>query len=771
MKKLSEFGIQIHSESRLITLDKSIGKLTKMTLNLLRSAFYFSRCNILAFPSTEFKPLDLLGVIYSKMYMRDILVISSPKKIKCHINRLDSIFLNSEKVQQHLIPFTKSYNRQNFFEIIDENEIIEFDSVASPNSRKILFSKDLIDIDKDNLRKKKYVNKKDTDLNSINLNIGLIIIEDVESFLFSESYFKSLVDIARNSRVKFLFIFSNPYSKYISKITHDLEALTLFFDENFLVRNSKFLIDQSILKIATEANHNIDNKNNYEIEYKVISNINPANIDTYYKDFLRQKSKYENILSEYVDLVKIIDTRFFELYNCFTHPGEYACQFYIKGSFHFYSSIDDFIDIVRASLSNASIEIKDIFDFMLSNLMAFYLELRESKRFFDKKSYKLNGKNFSLLTFLKSNDKEINIHSKYLILVNNVYEKRQLFDDITNLKLKHIWLENINIKNYSEIHTADNQTILLVPGPLRYVSQMPNVLNYFKSIIFFTFEGMNNQSLTSQMKFYKYKVISNKSSEYFHKLITALKIDYNTLPKFLRNMMSLSEIPEEILSDIEYKKVPTSPILKPSITIKFLELKSRKIKQKSYNKTQRVLTYNFDTGYEFKKVKLLKVENLVLDIEGKKNILDLMSEIYDLKKSVDIDAINEYYSLLIDYYDNTGISLEEFYQRYKKYANKPKSIYEFRVWLNQGVIGPESAQDIESLAQAMGNDILLQNAKYVFDQIKKIWSNHVQMGRKLKRIIEKIAENKHFKPDSFEERVVYDNLLFYKVKEVKFKKQ
>ncbi len=775
MKDLKDYNIKINCPSRneMIDFAKESSKLTRMTLKLLLSGIHYNNTWIVANPNNEFRIIPILTYLFKQNFHKDVLVVSDSiknknyrKKIKSHVERFERIQIGTNSIKEEVVPLIKSLNRESFYENGFEIEH-DFRYLNSNNLSKILFSSDLYDLSIDKLKKEKYFDKKSISLNILKINIGLIIIENID--IFSDVYYDSFLELLKpliKKDIKLIIHFSNPFSKYISKLEKDIGTNVLLYDSSFYLRNKEVLYNPAWDgKNSSISDYELDNKFSYSLNYKIVGDLDPGNVDYYFEEFLRLKEYSKGILKDET-LLHLISNRFEELYNTALHPNDYTFSFFLN-EFYPNSSVDEFIEIAKKEYKSASDEENILVENLLGTLYSFYLELKNTKRYSDSKSFNNESKNYFLMSYLKEQDIEENIQKQFTIISQNSYERRKVCQDIYDLQLKHIFSDNIQITTIQDFN-ASHEDEVIYPGCPKTIRELSILLNNSKELLFVVYKGINKSTLQKQLKELENREFNIERKNYFIKIFKQLEISPELIPPFL-DIQNLEEyVPIEVeqveIPVFEEKTLDKEIKQKNDIRIRFVELKSKTRKIKSFYSRQSLITYNKDISSELREVRHLKKGDIVLDIDGKRSVLEIMCDIYELNSRVDLDSILEYYNKLSSHLTLAQLTLQEFYDQYVSFAEKPKGISEFRHWIKQATIGPEMSQDIKAIGQALKDDYLIENYEYIYAQIEKIRINHMQMGRKLKRIVEKVVGKKNI--DSFEELLILNHLSFFEVREI-----
>ncbi|MBU0459697.1 MAG: hypothetical protein KJ771_02720, partial [Nanoarchaeota archaeon] len=479
MKDLKDYDIKINCPSRdeMIDFATESSKLTRMTLKLLLSGIHYNNTWVIANPNSELRIIPILTYLFKENFHKDIFILSDSiknknyrKKIKSHVERFEKIQIGTNSIKEEIVPLVKSLNRESFYENGFEIEH-DFSYLNSNNLSKILFSSDLYDLSMDRLKKDKYYDKKSISLNVLNINIGLIIIENID--IFSDVYYDSLLELLKpliKKKIKLLIHFSNPFSKYISRFETDLEANILLYDSSFYLRNKDVLYNAAWDgKKSLISDYELDNKHSYSLNYKIIDDLDPGNVDYYFEEFLKLKEYSKRILKDET-LLHLINQRFDELYNTALHPNDYTFSFFLN-EFYPNSSIDEFIEIVRKDYELASDEENILVENLLGTLYSFYRELKDTKRYSDIKSFNTESKNFFLLSYLKEQDLEENTQKQFTILSQNAFERKKVRRDIYDLQLQHLSSDNIRITTIQDFTVAHEDEVIY-PGCPKTIKEL-----------------------------------------------------------------------------------------------------------------------------------------------------------------------------------------------------------------------------------------------------------------------------------------------------------
>jgi len=788
MKNIKEYDISIKSDNTRLSFSEYSSNLTRLTLNLMTSAFSFKSILTIAYPKQALNILPIFTILYTDTFKKDILVISTKDRIKQHIRNFQNVFVQNEPLNKRITLLKESPNRRKFLEYGFEAEtsLNPKNAISDTPNYNVLFSDDPMALDASSIEDERYLGKKNLFLTKVELDIGLVIIEEFNARFFSTNEYNailSLINALLKKGKKVLLHFSNPYSQYIELLNKDIQSLVLMYNSAFFIDNKSKLYNLSWEKYESkQVNvYELDSPANYVLDFELLESTYSGNLDYYYDLYNRIKRDNWQLLKDHYSLINKMDSRFRELYNLSIHPSGYIFDIEIDGEFTCYT-IDNFINFINDTYAaDLPGEVGKVIQQLSSKLYSFYLELKQTRGYFDKETKTAPSKNLILLTALKDQDIPENNNKKYTFLVRNRHERPQLYANIKNLGLKHVWLDNISILKFDNLINADPDSLLFVSGCLYNVGNLSIIFNNFHEITFCTYKGINEHALREEIEKYSKDGANNKLRKYFSELFKELKIS-EKIPEY----MKVKEVEISVEQALEQKKdemesnidlIPTSSDMNASeiiitpkqnkeLKIVFKEIKTGKKKIRAYSKDHRLLVYNSEYGYELKKVKYLKIGNLVLNTEEDRDGLDFFCETYGWNTKVDIDAIHRYYRELLKFIDS-GNSAESFYKKYCQFAEKPKSIGEFRLWLNQSVIGPELAQDIFALGKAGNIEHLINFSNYIYDQIEKVRVNHQLMGKRLKKVVNALTEDKNFAPESFEDMVLRNIISLYEIVEIR----
>jgi hypothetical protein len=793
---------------------------------------------IFAIPDTILRPIPIIAYMYANNLKKSVLIFSqkadhcsSKNPIDIHyknyylLSTIYYLFLNipigimsENSVDAKLyLPrgsrqFKKKYAKQ-------LNEIL-----LKEDNPKILLSSDendnritdvIEDINTDELTQMHFEEK---------IDIGMVIFENTDRFVYSDyslNHFLEWVQRLIDKKVKILFHFSNPNSKYIDIIKEKTNSFALVFGPT-LLRHNESLKNASMHYFGKElsknewsiiSRYNVDNNNFYRYitDISITQPLCSGNIDYHYAKIKSINERIdENSLVNKRQYYTIIDLSL-RIFNLSINPSLYKQKFFdpIKG-WQYYSIpflLKRYLDLI----SDESSTNYELLSDLVSELLCIYYELKECKRYGEKESYSRIAKDYEMISL--TNQELNSIDNYHMIIATYTAIERNILKGEIDKKLTSDSIEIEYIDRLVKKSDDRSNTILFLPGPLR-LKNISELMRPYHKIIILSYQGNNNNIVKSQIELFN--ILSDSSNEkplaYLKQLYEHLHIrkdglfkdyskkaikeephkhgiinetDNNTSTDILSKISSIVALPkftnlkimenelghiEQKITEIEHDTELEDSTSANSMVLTLLKIDDNSIVNKKFFVDN---TYLYLKNLEADIEELFPMEFktgsyvILLDNNEKKTMLDTILEIFNLEDSVDKHLINLWKKSIMKFIEEKRISYSEFYKRYKENGGD-KEYQTVRSWSKGYMIGPQSKNDLRIIGKITDNDEILDNYEIIFEEMEYLRNIHRLTGRRIKKVIKEIIKGNINKSNlSYEESLLYDQIKngIYKITE------
>ena len=279
-----------------VDLSETMSPLTKFTLNLI-DLFSNKEKNLIIVMSTfQLKALPLIAYCYTQNLNKDAYIFCRKKNIESYIKKYCLLGEKSSGAYcfYKAVPFEVTdtgvdinlYLPRARRRYVKSKIIIDLKSKHNP-ANKIFYNSSKIAIENVRTNQVSIDSKKQQDI-ILNIQTGLMIFENLDDLIYSQESFKAFLDwIAKykENGIKFVFHFSNPYSKFIELLRQETNCAVLDYNLFFLKKYKEKLLLPTITDVTKReitAAINLDDAAIYDFNYEVLPLIKIGNIDIFY---------------------------------------------------------------------------------------------------------------------------------------------------------------------------------------------------------------------------------------------------------------------------------------------------------------------------------------------------------------------------------------------------------------------------------------------------------------------------------------------------------
>ena len=774
-----------------VDLSETMSPLTKFTTNLLDRFFKKEKSLIIVMSTFQLKTLPLIAYCYAQNLNKDIFIFCRKKNLESYIKKYCLLGDKSSGAYcfYRVVPFEVTDNSVDVKLYLPRARQRGIKSEIASNlksknypANKIFFNPNKIALENIHADQVIIDSKKENDF-VLSINPGLIIFENLDDLVYSQETFKTFLDwIAKYKEkgVQFIFHFSNPYSRFIELLKHDTDSMVLDYNLFFLKKYKSKLLPTPITnptKREITVDYNLDESSIYEFNYEVLPSIKTGNIDVFYANINELLKKNGMKLDDFSPRLKKLFYIIRDLYNLSTHPTTYKIleeNVDEEGAFK-WISMGEYIQLLLNEQNKITDDKIYVYLNIIKNLNQFYQELCETRRFHEEKSYISLSKNYVLLNYIKSLDTET--HNEVLInlIVRTRTEKKVLWNDLNKLNLKHLKLDNISVCLFYEIRSAsEKKTIGISCGPPDGLKKLSYLLANHEIIVLFAYEGNNARRLTKLLNDFNHVNLFLRSLTYMEEILSFVNLRNDGFEKGgeLDNLIDIERDEEEktIKSYIPNYDITQDKFRKLThfvLEIQPIDNKSKFKQIEATSLTRFLCVQDGDkAGSTELAVRHLKEGDkiILLSSNNRRNMLDLVGDLYNLNSEVDIEEIKEWRNKLVEYIELNEITFKEFHKRYKENIAHSKSYVSVSNWITNRVIGPDSSKDIEAIGKTIGDEDSVENSEYIFEQLRKLRSKHIYVGKIFNKLIKGVLNNSISNETlNYEEQVIYNLLKVYKI--------
>lgn len=553
-----------------INLSENLSPLTNFILDTFTDSIN-ERNLIVTFPNEFFGPKLLLAYTYSYLYGKSTLIFtgSSENTSKENSNKIlgedyqllyrvdgGAYLFYQIPVLKYIYNF-KSKKNKLIFDLYLPRATRQFKKRRSKEIKKELLNSDgpkvilsyrsnfdkvqstvsEIVLDKESLSK--------NDNKGFDLNIGCIIIENADRFISNPHQSQMFIswireNLANDTRI--VLHFNNPDNEYLDDVKRELNALVISANKSLLMSNKK-LSDDSVKYFE-------DFKGNPAFEM-----VEKHNLDAeyYYSRRLNIDIMTDDMDSKGID--ELFNNAYFRAYSVNASNLKYSTQFFtarklmfdmynlaVSPSFYTFSNkypywhavtIDYFLSYYRQLVQNdENIEFKEGVLHFINSLTNLYLRLSKTKKFGEKDSFELRGKDYKLFNLLANKDSFFGEDSRIVVgtlnrlepnLIKTIIHENNLFS-LQNIEIEYI-------ANLGKKILEKNDKILILPGllPNQYMFQL---YEPYKKIIVLSYSGLNYEWINKEVS-----LVMNPSLEQEGESIKYLKEVYDYTEKPIKGSM------------------------------------------------------------------------------------------------------------------------------------------------------------------------------------------------------------------------------------------
>jgi hypothetical protein len=808
------YNPQLKVNPENVELSNNLSPLTNFFLNAFVNAID-ERNLIIAIPDVILRPVSIAMYLYAKLKTKSAVIFGGENTCDFHhknyylLNQhpgeylfysVPQGFISEEGIEAKVyLPRAKRDFRQRYIQHLEKNFL-------DSHNPKILVSQDDRKID---FVIERLVTDERAFYNPITIDIGLIIFENIDRFVYSqystELFLKWLSPLDRE--IRFIFHFSNPESKFIKTIKEATNSLVVPFGTSILRTNVELQrksIEYFRKIFEDERKGELINKYNIDREYLYknitsveIVELRAGNID-YHVDKAREVlSRVDENEIKNKKLYYTVKSLLYKLPNLIINPSKYKEPYgdnFVRWGRY---TIPRLLGMLRERIPEEDKGNIVFLEDLISEVYCVYSELKECRRYGEGKTYSRIAKDYKVLEIIEKACKEEN-GNKIVIATQSPSERNILEGNIDDLKLKNeVDVETIHQTNMTPFDCP--KATLVLPGRI-YMKYLSILLQPFKKIIILAYEGENYNIVKEQIElFYTYSFEQEETlMSYLEEIYNFLGVPRDTLFRdYLRRreqsveeevqtqpegegreaelLDRLREIVETeprykhykeyedeiskiegIITEIEEKetdiekigpfyKVSLRKMDETQIISKLLPAEKTYIYLEESGEIQEGSPRNLKRGFHI----------VILDNDERKTLLDLIIEIFDLEQTVDKYLIGLWKERLMQFIEKYELSYADFHRLY--IGNEGKREYQTVLnWAKGNVFAPEDPNDLLAIGKILKDAEIIEDYQAIDREVSKLRIRHRIIGRKLRKIVKEILRGEiDISKLSYEEYTLY----------------
>jgi hypothetical protein len=801
------------------TLNKELSELDNLFWESCKQSFKKNKPLIVSYPSRETPFIPILAYSINKLINRDVLIVSEKTLLEEYFKRYEHL---ADKTGDYLF-------RRSVPLIVDEERTILklsikrmpkkqrqieedwlFEELKSPDTIKILFSENL-DFSRALEEKQTIKDRESVKDVTINLNIGAVILDNLDLSNKNEEFISSIKKWIDDLILRGIFVLiktENPYSKKLNQVVEKIGGLKLSINYELMEQYNG------------EYSPRIEN---YSFLRK---NKDPSDIEIIHLETGGNLNEKRMELDNSIGLIKgskiPLPDSIYQLFNLkeklltlFVHPEDFTFPYLDRDGNYQTLNTGRFLELVRKEIGDYKYPNKDELKLFLSLFSSFYKELVQTKRFEQELSYETINKNYLLIEQIKGKIYEVDKIN--IILYSKRAERKKLFEQINRVfgKLS----EKITILSYGELA---NYKVLpgisFFPGipynkkdliRIKYLCQQPFFILY-ENLEYMGLEKNKDwkdeqTGLSESIK--DLRIIFGEEGERLDRLPITKNLIENKLTKQefietpLEPIISLtnlnySEIDnplnfEEFIHRINETRGYTNNNQENTLILKVESIADSlvsEIKCRESSQLMVVKEFNNHKDYLLKYSEELIKGDLIIRFgeRGNKDILSLISEIYETEGRFDLDKLrfwkdrlslwilNKRKAVKIFEKDSSYPNIEkipstysDLYRQYKdqcKILNiSPRTYVAFWGWINNDKrIGPEEPLDVLAMGKLIGINNIEKEYLEIYEEMNTIRKIHIVIGRKINKILNYILSKNSTNTLDYAEQILCDQIRIYR---------
>jgi len=785
-----------------VELSGNLSPLTNFFLNVFVNAIE-KRNLIIAIPDVVLRPIPIVSYLYANLKNKSVIIFGGENTCDFHYKNYHLLnpgehfggylsysvplgFISEEGIEAKVyLPRARREFRQGYIQHLRENFL-------ESHKPKILVSKG--DRRIDNIIER-LVTDEGTFDNPIRIDIGVIIFENIDMFVYSQystELFLKWLSPLLDREVRFIFHFANPDSKFIKTIKEATNSLVVPFGTAVLRSNTelqrksieyfKEIYEHDRRRAELINKYNIDRQYFYEnitsVEIEPV--LKAGNIDYHLHKAREVLSRIDENKIKNKKLYYTAKSLLYKLPNLVINPSKYKVPYgddFVRWGHY---TISQLLGMLRERIPDENKDNFVFLDDMIAEIYCIYSELKECRRYGEEKTYSRVAKEYKVLEIIDNAYNEKN-SNKMVIATCSPFERNILEGDINDLHLENGFeIETIHQINRSTFDYS--KATLVLPGWV-YMKYLPILLKPYKKVIIMAYEGENHKIIKEQIDlFYTYSIEQEETlMAYLEEVYNFLGIQIDALFKdyFRRRKQSVDEkvqtqpegedrdaelldrLREIVETEPRYKRYKEyeDEIAEVEGKITELDKEEKEIERRKtgtfyeiflrkMGETQRIRkllpaekTYIYEENGEIQEGSPRNLKSgfhiVILDNDERKTLLDLIIEVFDLEQSVDKHLVGLWKERLMKFVEENDLSYASFHRLYEESGGK-REYQTVLNWAKGNVIAPGKTNDLFIIGKILEDAEIIEDYQVIDREVSKLRNRHRNIGRKLRKIIKEM---------------------------------
>jgi hypothetical protein len=665
-----------------------------------------------------------------------------------------------------------------------------FEEANEPNKRKVIFCSYLLfsrALQKDQntiiQELKKNINL-DIDIGAIIFdNLDLIYSDDLEKF---SSW---ALEMSKNGKPVFVKVY-DVYSNVVSLLMKHSNAHGLIYNHPFLKKYSgEFaskhtrydLLPDKMAFSGIEIENMGKNNNLHNLKKE---------LDLIYLDLKRSIPRMPEFIWPLIGLKN-------KLLSLIVHPSDFKFVVLDKSAWTS-KGISEYLNYIEGLFKTEDIPDKEKLISFLSTFKTFYRELEQTYRYGQQYHFNKRCKNSFLMEILSKKDLEKNPDKINIIVFSKKGEKETLKKNIQELNLKNLKVEVITF--YESLKKEYLEGMTYLPGipykasdliRLRYICERLSLIVYDEE----QEDLFSDNSLEKITENYMNESIGLIKDNASKGLFSSNKFPQTM--KIIEEKQDVKEQPnKEQENEFENPLYFESNMEKANVNVLIHSYSGAHVKENllllEHVNTKKITSYNCGANTPFIRIdddgefynsffSELEVGDRILKFgySEDEDLLSIISKLYGLEETIDIDIIRSWKSYFRDWIihfrnkikeDTLNAQKTTLRQIYLNYKNKclsmntkPKTEPAFHGWVAEKRIGPEDENDVLILGSLSNFPDIEKEYKTIYKQMAQLRTAHIIVGRKISKVIRYLLSKNDQNDLDFQEQILYDKIKLFKI--------
>ncbi len=730
---------------------------------------------VILYDTAKYLDKDILFITANPEHYLEQYELLGQKSGRYLYNDCIPILINGEHAEVRLIPQRIPKKRK----LLDMGVL--FDESKESSKRKIIFCNYLFFPESMTLSQETFFQDLAKSSN-LPIDLGAVFFDNLDLNYHEnlEKFAKWAENLSSSGRNVFIKIF-NVYSTIPETLKQESNGIKITYNHPLFIKyhemfKGKLTRYDLLPKILGSSNIGIENIGN------------PGNLDELKKELDNNYYSLKRDFGQIPEFIRPIINLKNKLPCLFIHPSDFKFAVVDENGNWTSVNVIRYIEMLETIIKKEDVLFKDQLKNFLTTFKTYYKELEETYRHGQTHHYSKKCKNSFLMNLLLEKDSKKELNKINIIVFSERGEKNLLKRDIEELKLKNIEVKVFTFNESAKEDYLDGETYL--PGIPYKISDLIKLKYTCEKLNLIIYEG-------EQLNNFEEKVSQIEDSVYVKNSLIEIKdnsdLEIFNIKEFPQTIKLIEwggvvkdrlyrEEEEELENPFYFEKnIERYNVKKANDydyhhepqdnTLHIEDINAREVV--SINCGQNTLFYSIDKDGNYSTLTFLElnVGDTIMKFgsSGEEDLLSIISNIYGLEDSVDIDIIRSWKRAFQNWIRQTKerINLRGLYQKYvdncSENNTKAKTEPAFHGWVYEKRIGPGNEEDVLILGLLSNFPDIKKEYKFIFEQMAHIRNAHMMVGRKISKIIKYLILKEEHKNLDFQEQILLDKIHIFKI--------